>query len=95
MSDNSGALNAGKREKCWLARDKYFECLDKEGSDTPCQSLYQILTETCPQSWVIHNMVWSSLLTFTKVKHFLKKRNDDKKLEEELRKHNATLIKLG
>ena len=48
--------NREEREKCWNARDDYWECLDKHGMDTKssevCQELRKTFENSCSHAWV-------------------------------------------
>mmetsp|Transcript_32206 Transcript_32206/g.55063 ORF Transcript_32206/g.55063 Transcript_32206/m.55063 type:complete len:82 (-) Transcript_32206:103-348(-) len=53
------------RERCWIGRDKYFECLDNnENNDEKCKSERKAFEEVCSSIWV---------------KHFINKRTQDLK----------------
>lgn len=53
-----------KRQKCWNARDGYWQCLDKNapaysttsGEDQPnaCAKLRKLFEQECPAQWVKH-----------------------------------------
>lgn len=53
-----------EREKCWTARDKYWECISKyapefsttSGADEPkeCKDLRKLFETSCPNQWVKH-----------------------------------------
>lgn len=46
-----------ERTKCWNARDKYWECLDKNGSDeksTACVEFRKLFESSCSSQWVKH-----------------------------------------
>lgn len=50
-----------ERAKCWSARDKYWECLDKnniQGSpnsnDKVCKEFRQFYEQNCSAQWVKH-----------------------------------------
>ena len=43
------------REKCWLARDAYWKCLDSKKEDkSQCQKFRQLFESSCPPTWVTH-----------------------------------------
>lgn len=42
-----------QREKCWSARDRYFECLDQKDNDkSKCLQFRNIFEENCTKTWV-------------------------------------------
>lgn len=46
-----------ERTRCWGARDKYWECLDKnEGAnkDNVCKEFRQLYEKSCTSQWVKH-----------------------------------------
>lgn len=48
-----------ERTKCWDARDKYWECLDKHNisdavKEGPCVEFRKIYEECCLPQWVKH-----------------------------------------
>lgn len=46
-----------ERAKCWGARDKYWECLDKIGSDgkeSTCVEFRKMFESSCTAQWVKH-----------------------------------------
>ena len=56
--------NKVKRQQCWDARDKYWQCLDKNapeysttsGEETPsaCSQLRKLFEDSCPGQWTKH-----------------------------------------
>jgi cytochrome c oxidase assembly factor 6 len=43
------------REKCWLARDDYWKCLDMSKEEKEkCLKYRQLFESSCPKSWVTH-----------------------------------------
>jgi cytochrome c oxidase assembly factor 6 len=43
------------REKCWLARDDYWKCLDLNKEDKEkCLKIRQLFESSCPATWVTH-----------------------------------------
>ena len=47
------APNANSRKLCYEARDKYFECSDKNPDKTEvCEELRKMFERSCLQSWV-------------------------------------------
>ncbi|KAL3267295.1 hypothetical protein HHI36_011426 [Cryptolaemus montrouzieri] len=47
--------NKEDRQRCWDARDKYWECLDKAGDETtPCALLRKVYENSCSSQWVKH-----------------------------------------
>lgn len=48
-----------ERSLCWGARDKYWECLDKNGvkdaeTKGPCAEFRKIYEKSCSAQWVKH-----------------------------------------
>lgn len=46
-----------ERSKCWGARDKYWECLDKNGAtekDSVCAEVRKLFESSCSSQWVKH-----------------------------------------
>lgn len=46
-----------ERTKCWSARDKYWECLDKNGTsekDNTCTEFRKVFENSCKPQWVKH-----------------------------------------
>ena len=69
MTDVSGTkgvkgekfLNKNDRQKCWTARDNYWNCMTKNNEEAEkCQELRNLFTGLCPPTWVIQkmNIVW-------------------------------------
>ena len=47
------APNKEERQKCWQARDAYFECLDKYDDDgTKCKTQRNVFEKNCIAQWV-------------------------------------------
>ncbi|KAK9883595.1 hypothetical protein WA026_001770 [Henosepilachna vigintioctopunctata] len=48
--------NKEDRQRCWGARDKYWDCLDKVGEDekSPCGELRKLYENFCSTQWVKH-----------------------------------------
>lgn len=44
-----------ERAKCWGARDKYWECLDKqEGETSQCKEFRKLYEQSCSSQWIKH-----------------------------------------
>lgn len=46
-----------ERAKCWNARDKYWDCLEKNGSDDKgnvCVEFRKVFEHSCSAQWVKH-----------------------------------------
>jgi len=44
-----------ERQKCWDARDRYWQCLDVSGGEnSKCVELRSLYESTCPSQWVKH-----------------------------------------
>ena len=42
-----------KRQKCWDSRDRYWECLDKNGDlNEKCIDIRKLYEAECPSQWV-------------------------------------------
>ncbi len=42
-----------KRQKCWDSRDRYWECLDKNGDlSEKCMEVRKLYEVECPSQWV-------------------------------------------
>ncbi|KAK9248708.1 cytochrome oxidase c subunit VIb-domain-containing protein [Lipomyces tetrasporus] len=57
--EDAQVVTRSEREKCWIARDKYFACLDKNRimnvatqDASMCASERSAVDSTCRQSWV-------------------------------------------
>lgn len=47
------APDAASRKSCYEARDKYYECRDKNpDKETACKELREIFEKCCLPSWV-------------------------------------------
>ncbi|KAK7862446.1 hypothetical protein R5R35_001350 [Gryllus longicercus] len=47
--------NKGDRDKCWTARDRYWECLDLNLEERErCLKQRQVYESSCPAQWVKH-----------------------------------------
>ncbi|XP_044749025.1 cytochrome c oxidase assembly factor 6 homolog [Coccinella septempunctata] len=48
--------NKEDRQRCWGARDKYWECLDKvgEGDQSPCAEFRKLYESSCSSQWIKH-----------------------------------------
>lgn len=47
--------NKEQRHKCWDSRDRYWECLDRNGDDTGrCSKEKTLYESACPSQWVKH-----------------------------------------
>lgn len=45
--------NKSDREKCWGAKDRYWECLEKNSENPePCIAIRKIYESSCPAQWV-------------------------------------------
>lgn len=44
------------RQKCWSARDNYWNCLDKSGENekNPCLELRKLYESSCSSQWIKH-----------------------------------------
>ncbi|KYQ92517.1 cytochrome c oxidase subunit VIb [Tieghemostelium lacteum] len=68
------AILSNNRKECWNARDKYFECLDKNSeNELACTQFYNTFKDSCLNSWC---------------EYFIKKRKQDKLKQEFLSKNN-------
>lgn len=46
-------LTKSDRQKCWDAKDRYWECLDANPENTAaCENLRSIYVSSCPAQWV-------------------------------------------
>lgn len=74
------------RTKCWLARDKYWSCLDRTNEDADiCKESRKIFEDSCSNQWVIHFDRKYKLLKF--------KNKVEKEGVEEVDKHIRNLPK--
>ena len=70
----STAPNSSERQKCWAARDAYFQCLQENGENKEkCMTVLPGFEEHCPKRWV---------------KYFMGQRRKEK-LREQLEKQGA------
>lgn len=56
-----------ERTKCWSARDKYWECLDKNGpnpKESVCAEFRKMFETSCSAQWVKHFDRKKSYLVF-------------------------------
>lgn len=63
MSESHNFPNKERRQKCWAARDKYWDCLDqndvdkdknKDDINNPCKEFKKLYESECPPAWVTH-----------------------------------------
>ena len=57
MSEQSKNTKA-TRQRCWKARDEYWNCMesnpDDPDADSKCQEARKCYTNLCPAAWVVH-----------------------------------------
>lgn len=48
-------MKKAEREKCWSARDKFWDCLKANNeNESKCADLRNGYTDACPPTWVSH-----------------------------------------
>lgn len=52
--------NKEERQKCWDSRDRYWECLDKNGDQNEkCLQIRTLYEASCPSQWVsVHDIYY-------------------------------------
>lgn len=46
------------RQACWVARDSFFECLDKnDNAEKKCRKLRKPFEKACPPAWVRSRLI--------------------------------------
>lgn len=58
MPEEDKFPNKEKREGCWNAKDKYWDCLKATKQDyAACQELRKTYEQFCSQTWVRHSFI--------------------------------------
>lgn len=54
MNNKEEFLSKSQRSKCWLSRDKYWECLKANNEKVEnCKDLRNVYESSCPIQWVL------------------------------------------